>query len=185
MTPTVLWTIFFSIVKYPLVFGTNEGIPSFSQVLSKRKLLHFLHPHIILHNFLALFCSQIFGLLPVRGILSKNVYGLKFEIFSFRTIYALLFILFYIIEYGLSIKFIIDTSFKFQWVGKLFYNAIGIMTGIYSVYLAVYWSSYMTNWYQKERTFLGPPYANKIKKGSLQAKINLYIVFMLTGAFCE
>lgn len=43
----------------------------------------------------------------------------------------------------------------------------------------------MMDWFRIEKVFLGPPYANKIKKGQLQMKINAVAFLMILASIGE
>lgn len=149
--------------------------------------------HILLFNR-SILVAQFFGILPVTGVLDRDIRNLNFKWSSARVIYCLLFILVGGFEVGLMMfkaftkKFSIVTvgidgivysfpkEFTFYFISELimFYFDSVAQTCVF-LYISTKWKVIINYWSRKEIAFLYDPYTI----GNLTRK-----VIILGAVFC-
>lgn len=125
--------------------------------------------------------GQLFGMLPVINISSKNEHQLKFSWRSFRTIYASLFLILGSIEGCLASRRILVIGFSVAYAELMLFFIISMVRAAFLFQLAMKWQTIMKYWRAHEEVFLHPPY--KINGWSLKKKLTTIFVVMIIGVF--
>ncbi|KAL7038081.1 hypothetical protein ACKWTF_009446 [Chironomus riparius] len=119
----------------------------------------------------ALLLGQLFGMLPVDGVLAKSEKDLNFRWKSPKTIYSILFLVFGTIESSVATRRLLRLGFNIHYAeGFLFY--ITAMIRAYMVFfMGRKWKFIMTKWKDCEDVFLRDPY--KTKGWSLSRRLRI------------
>ncbi|KAG5891343.1 hypothetical protein JTB14_034410 [Gonioctena quinquepunctata] len=107
-----------------------------------------LHGHTVLHDAMGwtIFVYQIFGFMPIDGILQPNIYELKFSWFFLRTVYSLLTICGLTFMTGIQVTRFFVSEVQMADVMRLLYFMRSLFATIYLLYMATYWQKFLRKW---------------------------------------
>lgn len=107
-----------------------------------------------------IFIAQLFGVLPVGGILSSNVRNVKFRWLRVRVLLSGIVIVGASLELCLSIANFsgVDVSLNVGMIAFLIYAGSILLGQLYFVRLATGWPRLIRRWLRSEAVFLRPPY---------------------------
>jgi len=125
--------------------------------------------------------GQFFGMLPVDGVLSKDVDYLEFRWKSPKTIYSMIFLLFGTIESCLGTRRLLRLGFNIHFAEGLSFFITAMVKSIMMFQLARKWKMIMKTWQSCEDFFLKPPYC--IKGINLKTKLVAVSSFLLIFTF--
>lgn len=118
--------------------------------------------------------SQIFGMLPVYGLLDRDEKNLKFQWKSLRTFYAIVFLFFGGIDSGTGIRRFFRLGFNIKFAEALLFFISGIMKAAFVLNTARNWREIMMKFHELEKPFLHFPYE---RKSGLSLKLKVRLVF--------
>lgn len=101
--------------------------------------------------------GQIFGLLPIQGILSNHINDLRFKFLSIRVAYTLIIHCICIFEFIMFFYHLPSMGYNFGAIGDLFYYLFAIFTTLYLTIFASKWIILMKTWCENENIFYHPP----------------------------
>lgn len=121
--------------------------------------------------------GQIFGSMPVQGILCKEIDSLKFSWTSFRTIYTTFFLISGTIEAGMVTFRLVRMGLNLNYAQEIIFFVSSMIRSFLLFHMARKWKTIMKYWTQCEYVFLRPPY--KELKWSLTIRIRIIGVFFI------
>ncbi|KAG5679797.1 hypothetical protein PVAND_009335 [Polypedilum vanderplanki] len=128
--------------------------------------------------------GQVFAMLPVDNITSDvNEDKLQFRWISFKTIYAIIFLVLGSIESCLASRRIFVIGFSIIYVETFLFYVISMAKSFMIFRLATKWKEIMRRWSENEKVFLSAPY--EIKGWSLRTKLTVVFCIMVFGVFSE
>ena len=126
--------------------------------------------------------GQIFGLMPIQGILGKDIDSLKFRWISLRTIYSIFFLTSGTIEATMVVVRLVRMGLCLNYVGGILFFVSSMLRAVLLFQMARKWKKIMTFWTQCEYVFLRPPY-KEVKGWSLSMRIRVIGVFFILMSF--
>lgn len=104
------------------------------------------------------FVAQFFGVLPVDGVNSGEISGLRFRWKSIKTIYSLVFVICGSVECVLCLRLVFQRGLSLSYCSALTFYTVSVLGAIYMIKLASKWKYLMKVWYECEKVFLKAPY---------------------------
>lgn len=127
--------------------------------------------------------AQVFGLMPVDGVASKNISNTKFRWKSLKTIYSLLFLSCGTIELLLCLSLMFENGMSLEMSRTLFFMFISMISAFFFFKTAMNWENLMKLWFENEKVFLKFPYT--IRGSSLKRRIRLWAVLVGILTLCN
>ncbi|XP_030372203.1 uncharacterized protein LOC115622410 [Scaptodrosophila lebanonensis] len=127
-----------------------------------------------------LLIAQIFALMPVRGIASKCADDLRFSWWSWRTVYAMIVIVFFGITSGFMVAFVTSVKFDFDSVETLIFYASIFFISLAFFQLAHRWPAVVVEWQAVESQL--PELRTERERGALAQHIRM---ITLVGIMCS
>lgn len=121
---------------------------------------------------------QLYGMIPVDGVLSGDENQLEFRWKSLKTIYTMFFLFCGAVESCLGTRRLLRLGFKLQYVEGLVFFILAAIRAFIFFRLARNWKEIMKMWQKCENVFLYEPY--RVKGFSLKVKIR--VVFAVLAA---
>lgn len=115
--------------------------------------------------------GQLFGLLPVDGVLERNESQLKFRWKSAKTIYSMVFLFCGTVESCLGTWRLLRLGFKLNFAEGLLFFIAAMVRAFLIFRLARKWNQIMLHWRSCEDVFLKEPY--KVKGWSLSLRLRV------------
>lgn len=131
----------------------------------------------------ALAYGQLFGLLPVDGVLASDEKAIKFRWRSVKTIYSMIFIFCGTIESLLGTRRLLRLGFKINFAEGLLFFIAAIMRALILFRLARNWNGFMARWRECEDVFLRPPY--RVPGWSLRRQITTLFFILAFLSICK
>jgi len=129
------------------------------------------------HFSVVLIIAQIFALMPVRGITSDFAEDLSFSWMSFRTCYALIVSILFLITSGYMAAFVMQVNFDFDSVETLvFYGSIFAISVAF-FQLATKWPAVVQEWEMVESQL--PALRTEKERGALAYHIRMIIMIAI------
>ncbi|KAM8709834.1 hypothetical protein ACLKA7_016611 [Drosophila subpalustris] len=130
-----------------------------------------------------LIIAQIFALMPVRGISSKYADDLNFSWLSFRSCYALIVSILFLISSGYMAAFVMQVNFDFDSVETLvFYGSIFAISAAF-IQLATKWPAVVLEWQRVESQL--PALRTEKERGALAYHIRMIIMIAMGCSLVE
>jgi gustatory receptor len=127
--------------------------------------------------------AQVFGLMPIDGVMSKDVENLEFKWKSFKTMYTLVFLVLGTAECLLCCRLIFKKGLTLSLSSELSFYLISMIGAFYILKLATKWKYLMKVWFDSEKVFLKSPYVNL--KLSMKRKIRLWAALIGFLSLCK
>jgi hypothetical protein len=122
-------------------------------------------------NLLVIIVGQIFGLLPVNGVISDKIENISFKLCSFKVIYTVC--LQFVCATELFAFTYTSAAFSFDYFNILISYGIGLYVSFYLLYVASKWKEFMTFWMINEEVFLYAPYSSKARAITFARKVKI------------
>lgn len=116
--------------------------------------------------------SQVFAIMPVNGVNSKEISNIKFKWKSFKAVYSLLLIACGTIEFFLCVRLVLKRGLTLGYASALAYYFAAVFGAFCFFRLSMKWQQSMKRWYELEKVFLQAVYA--INGRTLKRKIQLW-----------
>lgn len=126
----------------------------------------------------ALFLGQLFGMLPVDGVLAKDEKKLQFRWKSPVTFYGVFFLLIGTIESSVGTRRLVRLGFNIHFAEGFFFFITSMIRAFILFHLARHWKEIIAKWRQNEDVFLREPYKNN--KWSLSSQIRVIFTVCVT-----
>ena len=132
-----------------------------------------------------LFTGQLFAIMPVEGILAKNVNNVKFKFVSLRTMYSLMSCLFILINFSLFVRYIIkNDNYNIDTISTVLYFLVILLELFFFFRLGTQWPKIIKKWNRKENNFLSDPYRMNFET-NLKTKIRFVAFTFMFLALLE
>lgn len=122
--------------------------------------------------------GQIFGIMPIDGIMGKDIGCLKFRWTSLRTIYSIFFLTSGSIEAAMVVVRLVRMGLSVNYAGGILFFVSSMVRGIMLFQMARKWKTIMEVWTQCEYVFLRPPY-KELKGWSLSMRIRVIGILII------
>lgn len=120
--------------------------------------------------------SQFFGIIPVDNINNNEIFTLKFQWKSIKTIYCLVFLTCASIECILCIRMGFKNGLSLIYVNTLAFYSISTLNAIFIFTLARKWRIIIEFWFEHEKVFLKAPYT--VDGWSLKRRIVVWSILI-------
>ncbi|XP_070501290.1 gustatory receptor for sugar taste 64b-like [Chironomus tepperi] len=130
----------------------------------------------------ALLLGQIFGMLPVDGVLGKSEKDLNFRWKSPKTIYSILFLFFGTIESCMGTRRLLRLGFNIHFAESFLFFITAMIRAYMLFFLGRKWKFIMMRWQNCEDVFLREPYNTKGWSLSRRIRIVFAIAVILVLA---
>ena len=124
--------------------------------------------------------GQLFGLVPVNGIMCSDETKIEFRWTALRTIYSLVYLFCGTADSIMGVERILRRGFSiYQLEGLIFFSLAAIRAFIF-FHLAIKWKRIMSKWKRCEKPFLSTPYG--VHGWSLSKRIRtIFVVLVVLG----
>lgn len=122
--------------------------------------------------------AQLFGTMPVSGILSTDTRNVKFKWKSVRVVVSIIFALFSMVETITIVKMATDEQITLGVAGALIFYSVCLFGNLFFIRIALHWPSIIRLWRRNENVFLKLPY----KRWKLSLSLELRVVTMTVMA---
>lgn len=120
--------------------------------------------------------GQLFGMLPVDGVLSKDESQVSFRWKSIKTIYSMMFLFCGTVESCLGIRRLLRLGFKVNFAEGLLFFIMAVVRAFIFFNLARHWKEFIGRWRMNEDVFLRTPY--RVKGWSLGMQLRVIFCFL-------
>ncbi|CAO1404050.1 unnamed protein product [Diamesa tonsa] len=128
--------------------------------------------------------GQIFGIMPIDGVMGKDIDCLKFRWTSLRTIYSIFFLTSGSIEAGMVVVRLVRMGLSVNYAGGILFFVSSMARAIMLFQMARKWKTIMEVWTKCEQVFLKPPY-KELKGWSLSMRIRVIGIFIILMSCTE
>lgn len=127
--------------------------------------------------------AQVFGVMPVDNVTSKDISNINFKWKSLKTIYSLTFLVLGTTESLLCLRIAFKKGISLSLTSELAYYATSMIGAFFIFRLATKWNYLMKLWFDNEKVFLKFPYT---KCGlSLKRRIRMWAALIGFLALCN
>lgn len=131
---------------------------------------------------LILATSQIFGIMPVRGVRDKSPKGLKFRKFSFRFVLCILLSLGLLWMLVIEIIWVYRSTLEFGKVVNIIFDSSNLLSILCFLELARKWPNLMMKWHEVEKFLPQLKYQMDKQKMAYEIKmVSFMILFISMG----
>ena len=127
--------------------------------------------------------AQVFGVMPVDGVTSKDISNISFKWKSLKTIYSLTFLVLGTAECLLCFHSAFKKGISLSLFSELTYYVTSIIGAFFIFRLATKWKYLMKLWFNNEKVFLKFPYINCGL--SLKRRIRMWAALIGFLALCN
>jgi gustatory receptor len=131
----------------------------------------------------ALLLGQIFGMLPVDGVLAKNEKDLNFRWKSPKTIYSIFFLFCGTIESCIGTRRLLRLGFNIHYAESFFFLIAAMIRAFVLFFMGRKWKFIMMRWRKCEDVFLRDPYTTK--GWSLSRRLRVVFAIAVFLVLCE
>ena len=124
--------------------------------------------------------GQLFGLVPVNGIMTSDETKLEFRWQALRTVYSMVFLFCGTADSIMGVERLLRRGFNiYHFEGLIFFILAAIRAFIF-FHLAIKWKKIMSKWKKCEKPFLSAPYG--VHGWSLSIRIRtIFVILVILG----
>lgn len=127
--------------------------------------------------------GQLYGMMPVNGVMTNDEKELEFRWFSLRTIYAIAFIFCGSADSFLGVLRLMQRGFGVFSFEALIFFALCVIRAVIFFHLATKWKKIIAKWRKCEEPFLSSPY--EVKGWSLSRRVRVSFGVLGLSALCN
>lgn len=127
--------------------------------------------------------AQVFGLMPIDGVMSRDISNLNYKWKSLKTAYSLTFLILGTVECLLCARLIFKKGLSLALSSELSFYLISLVGAFFMLKLAMKWQRLMKLWFDSEKVFLKTPYTNS--GFSLKQRIRLWAAIIGFLSLCK
>lgn len=127
--------------------------------------------------------AQVFGMMSVDGVTSKDISNITFKWNSLKTVYSLVFLVLGTAESIFCICSAFKKGMSLSVMSELGFYATSMLGAFFILRLATKWKYLMKLWFENEKVFLKFPYINSGL--SLKRRIRIWAALIGFLALCN